>query len=140
MIINKKLNAFGESEPFCKKVPTPPKTFDKQAPITKSFDRTFSKVRPPAGAHHVGRELGPEAAGKVLRVKQGYNPNSSSMGSIVFVLPAALFIVTVIFGALSGLLAPLLLRKVENPGKKIEQFYFRMQNSLFKKKMKGDKQ
>jgi len=133
MIINNNVDASGGQGALLKNRPLDPhKTFDKQAWITKSFDRTFSKVRPPAGP--------PEAAGKVLRVKQGYNPNSSSMGSIVFVLPAALFVVTVVFGALSGLLAPLLLRKVENPGKKIEQFYFRMQNSLFKKKMKGDKQ
>ena len=78
--------------------------------------------------------------GKVLRVKQGYNPNSSSMGSIVFVLPATFFVIAVIFGALSGLLAPFLMRKVENPGKKIEQFYSRMQNNFFKKKMKDPKQ
>jgi hypothetical protein len=42
--------------------------------------------------------------GKVLRVKQGYNPNSSSMGSIVFVLPVALLGVTASFGAVSGII------------------------------------
>jgi hypothetical protein len=42
--------------------------------------------------------------GKILRVKQGYNPNSSSMGSIVFSLPAALLVVTVGFGAVSGVI------------------------------------
>jgi hypothetical protein len=42
--------------------------------------------------------------GKILRVKQGYNPNSSSMGSMVFSLPAALLAVTVGFGAVSGII------------------------------------
>lgn len=40
--------------------------------------------------------------GKILRVKQGYNPNSSSIGSIIFVLPTALLGVTAGFGAVSG--------------------------------------
>jgi hypothetical protein len=42
--------------------------------------------------------------GKILRVKQGYNPNSSSMGSMVFSLPAALLVITVGFGAVSGVI------------------------------------
>jgi hypothetical protein len=42
--------------------------------------------------------------GKILRVKQGYNPNSSSMGSMVFSLPAVLLAVTVGFGAVSGII------------------------------------
>jgi len=42
--------------------------------------------------------------GKILRVKQGYNPNSSSMGSIVFVLPAALLAATVGFGVVSSII------------------------------------
>jgi hypothetical protein len=42
--------------------------------------------------------------GKILRVKQGYNPNSSSMGSMVFALPAALLAVTVGFGAVSSII------------------------------------
>jgi hypothetical protein len=42
--------------------------------------------------------------GRILRVKQGYNPNSSSMGSIVYVLPAALLAITVGFGAISGII------------------------------------
>ncbi|RKY08220.1 MAG: hypothetical protein DRP66_05050 [Planctomycetota bacterium] len=42
--------------------------------------------------------------GKVLRLKQGYNPNSSSMGSIVFALPAALLVVTSVFGLASGII------------------------------------
>lgn len=42
--------------------------------------------------------------GKILRLKQGYNPNSSSMGSIVFALPAALLVVTSAFGLASGII------------------------------------
>ena len=37
--------------------------------------------------------------GRILRLKQGYNPNSSSIGTIVFAMPAALLAFTVAFGA-----------------------------------------
>jgi len=74
--------------------------------------------------------------GKILRVKQGYNPNSSSMGSIIFVLPALLMGISVVFGALSGLLAPLLFRDARKPGKPVEKIYFRFQNLLLNKKIK----
>lgn len=40
--------------------------------------------------------------GRILRVKHGYNPNSSSIGSLVFALPAAMIGVTAGFGAVSG--------------------------------------
>ncbi len=49
--------------------------------------------------------------GKILRVKLGYNPNSSSMGSMVFVLPAALLAVTVGFGAISGIIMSVFIKK-----------------------------
>ena len=42
--------------------------------------------------------------GKILRVKQGYNPNSSSIGSIVFAMPVALLGVTAGFGVVSGII------------------------------------
>jgi len=45
--------------------------------------------------------------GRILRVKHGYNPNSSSLGSeffAVFVVPASLFAVTIGFGAVSGMI------------------------------------
>lgn len=42
--------------------------------------------------------------GKILRVKRGYNPNSSSMGSIVFALPTALLGVAAGFGVVSGII------------------------------------
>ena len=42
--------------------------------------------------------------GKILRVKHGYNPNSSSIGSIVFALPTALLGITAGFGVISGII------------------------------------
>ncbi len=42
--------------------------------------------------------------GKILRVKHGYNPNSSSMGSIVFALPVSLIAISFGTAALSGLI------------------------------------
>lgn len=74
--------------------------------------------------------------GKILRVKRGYNPNSSSMGSIVFVLPAILLGITVIFGALSGLFGSILARSIDDPDKKIGRLYIKLQNIFFKRKMK----
>jgi hypothetical protein len=44
--------------------------------------------------------------GRVLRVKRGYNPNSSSMGSIIFALPASMVAVTFGLAAVSGLILP----------------------------------
>ena len=49
--------------------------------------------------------------GKILRVKHGYNPNSSSMGSIVFALPAALLGITAGFGAVSGVIVSAFVKK-----------------------------
>lgn len=43
--------------------------------------------------------------GKILRVKEGYNPNSSSLGSIVFSFPAAMLAVPVIFSAAAAIIA-----------------------------------
>ncbi|UCH96747.1 MAG: hypothetical protein JSV88_07815 [Candidatus Aminicenantes bacterium] len=74
--------------------------------------------------------------GKILRIKQGYNPNSSSMGSIVFVLPAILLVITVIFGALSGLFGSILTRNLDNPDKKIGRLYIKLQNIFLKKRIK----
>jgi len=51
-----------------------------------------------------------------LRLQLGHNPNSSSIGTIVFAMPAALIGLTVAFGAAAGLLsAALLHRKDEAP-------------------------
>jgi len=49
--------------------------------------------------------------GKILRIKLGYNPNSSSMGSMVFILPAALLAVTVGFGAISGIIMSVFIKR-----------------------------
>jgi len=43
--------------------------------------------------------------GRILRLKQGYNPNSSSIGTIVFAMPAALLATTVAFGTAAGVIA-----------------------------------
>ena len=48
--------------------------------------------------------------GKILRLKQGYNPNSSSVGSVIFVLPAALLGITASFGAVSGIIMSTLMK------------------------------
>ena len=42
--------------------------------------------------------------GRVLRLKQGFNPNSSSAGSIVFALPATMLVAPVAFGMAAGLI------------------------------------
>ena len=42
--------------------------------------------------------------GKILRVKLGYNPNSSSIGSIVFAIPSMLFVGSVVFGTVTTIL------------------------------------
>ena len=62
------------------------------------------------------KPLGP-AKGKILRVKHGYNPNSSSMGSIVFALPAALLAIAAGFGVVSGIITAAFL-KTKNNSKK----------------------
>lgn len=52
--------------------------------------------------------------GRILRVKHGYNPNSSSLGSeffAVFVVPASLFAVTIGFGAVSGMIFSAFMRQ-----------------------------
>ncbi len=49
-------------------------------------------------------ESGQKRTGRILRVKQGYNPNSSSMGSIVFELNTMLLGLTTIFGGVAGVL------------------------------------
>jgi len=42
--------------------------------------------------------------GKILRVKLGYNPNSSSIGTMIFVMPVAMLSAAVAFGTASGLI------------------------------------
>ena len=58
--------------------------------------------------------------GKILRVKQGYNPNSSSMGSIIFAFPAALMGVATAFGIISGIIMSKIVKKNGNKDKEKE--------------------
>ena len=46
-----------------------------------------------------------DRTGRILRVKLGYNPNSSSLGSIVFAVPAAMLAVPVVFNAVAAAIA-----------------------------------
>jgi Na+/melibiose symporter-like transporter len=59
--------------------------------------------------------------GKILRVKMGYNPNSSSMGSMVFILPAALLAITAGFGVISGIIMSVFLKKSDKKAKEEKQ-------------------
>ena len=52
--------------------------------------------------------------GKILRVKQGYNPNSSSMGSIIFAFPAALMGIAAGFSIISGIIMSKIIKKDVN--------------------------
>lgn len=74
--------------------------------------------------------------GKILRIKQGYNPNSSSMGSIVFVLPAVLLAITALFGAVLGFFGSMLGRNIGDPGKRTGRLYIKLQNIFYKRKIK----
>lgn len=49
--------------------------------------------------------------GKILRIKQGYNPNSSSMGSIVFAFPVIFLVVNAVLGTIAGVFFTIFLRK-----------------------------
>ena len=46
----------------------------------------------------------PGGRGRILRLKQGYNPNSSSVGSILFSLPTMLLTATAAFGVAAGII------------------------------------
>ena len=52
-----------------------------------------------------------DGRGKVLRVKEGFNPNSSSMGSIVFSMSMALIAAPVVLGAAASLICAAGLKK-----------------------------
>ena len=72
-----------------------------------------------AGGHAQKCNNGPK--GKVLRVKRGYNPNSSSMGSVVFALPVALLAITAGFGVVSGIIISALMKDAGKSNSKEEQ-------------------
>ncbi|MCK4563891.1 MAG: hypothetical protein KAU94_04380 [Verrucomicrobia bacterium] len=58
-----------------------------------------------------------EGKGRVLALKEGYNPNSSSLGSIVFSYPEAWLLAPVIAGTVSAAATAWFTRKnkKENP-------------------------
>ncbi|MCU0857749.1 MAG: hypothetical protein MUC65_05025 [Pontiellaceae bacterium] len=56
---------------------------------------------------------GPAPKGKILKLKQGYNPNSSSIGTMIFALPAAMLSTAIAFGTVSGLICSAFLKKEE---------------------------
>ncbi len=55
--------------------------------------------------------------GRILRVKHGYNPNSSSMGSLIFALPASLMAVSGGVALVSGLIFSYFLKEHPLSGK-----------------------
>ena len=63
----------------------------------------------------------PTGRGRVLRVKEGYNPNSSSLGSIVFSVPAALIAVPALLAAAAAWIAARYAETGETEEKKEEQ-------------------
>jgi len=66
------------------------------------------------------KNINEKKKGKILRVKLGYNPNSSSMGSIIFILPAALLAITAGFGTISGIIMSAFLKKSDKKEEKQE--------------------
>lgn len=60
----------------------------------------------------------PVSKGKILRVKHGYNPNSSSMGSLIFALPGSLLALTWGFALVSSLILSRLLKDSTRPSPK----------------------
>jgi hypothetical protein len=50
--------------------------------------------------------------GRILRVKQGYNPNSSSIGSVIFSMSVAVVPVSILFGMVAGALSTAVLHRV----------------------------
>ena len=40
--------------------------------------------------------------GRVLRVKTGYNPNSSSIGTVIFAIPAAMLVAPALYNAIAA--------------------------------------
>jgi len=70
------------------------------------------ELRPP----QTSRPPRPPRRGRILRVKWGYNPNSSSMGSILFAVPLMLLAAAAVFGAAAGAIASAVFRG-RNTGK-----------------------
>ena len=60
----------------------------------------------------------PVRKGRVLRIKQGYNPNSSSMGSIVLLLPSGVILFSAVSAAASGIITSVFLKNKSSDDKK----------------------
>jgi hypothetical protein len=58
--------------------------------------------------------------GNLLKIKQGYNPNSSSIGSIIFTIPGAVIASGILAGTISGIITHYFMKKQGTPhgGKK----------------------
>jgi len=56
-----------------------------------------------------------EPKGRVLRVKQGYNPNSSSLGTIIFAFPSAMLAAPIVFSAVAGMICSKCLHDAPTP-------------------------
>jgi hypothetical protein len=59
--------------------------------------------------------------GKILRIKNGFNPNSSSIGSIIFSLPVSLMAATAGFAAISALVLQHVIRMPSDAVQKEEE-------------------
>ena len=69
-----------------------------------------------ADGESTGRGAGTSPAGRILKVKRGYNPNSSSMGSELeacYAFPRVMMAVPVIFAAAAAAVAAALGRERE---------------------------
>jgi hypothetical protein len=79
----------------------------KRNVLTQSVHRSKSTALPRWAREILLSEspaVGP-MKGHVLRLKLGYNPNSSSVGSGVYVLPILLLLISSLFGAVAGLIS-----------------------------------
>ena len=57
----------------------------------------------------------PRPPGRILRIKTGYNPNSSSLGTIIFAIPAAMVAAPVVYNAIAAAFASASLRDRPQP-------------------------
>ena len=57
----------------------------------------------------------PRSDGRILRIKAGYNPNSSSLGTIIFAIPAAMVAAPVVYNAIAAAFASASLRDRPQP-------------------------
>ena len=57
----------------------------------------------------------PRPAGRILRVKAGYNPNSSSLGTIIFAVPAAMVAAPVVYNVIASAFASAAVRDRPQP-------------------------